>query len=161
MVIKGYALGSAPGVGNFGHAFVEIHDINSNRSRISRAGPSAPYPGGVSGALTNKKYNGITIVAGDTPSEKNIDNNQPGTEDLDSETLVDDFDEVMQSISEYNDGLNASGVGYQPRGPNSNSYAGTIFSLVTGRAASSEGETSYPGVNTDLSDAGRNGQDEK
>jgi RHS repeat-associated protein len=94
VILKANPIGKAPVVGTYGHAFVEYRDTETGETRISRAGPNAPYPGGSSDAVTNKAYEGIALEAIDTPATESIDYNQPGAVDVGT-TIVDaDIDEV-------------------------------------------------------------------
>jgi hypothetical protein len=144
--LKAYPLGSIPLAGKFGHAYVQYRDTNTGEVRISRAGPSQSYPGGASAAAINRGYDGVTIVAGDTPAKSNIDNGQAGTVTLSTVTLDVDIGNVKTKLGAFNASINNTKAEYLPRSQNSNTYAGDAFEYVTGQAPSNNSYISTPGL---------------
>lgn len=150
VALRANPIGRAPGVGTYGHAFVQYTDTETGESRISRAGPSAPYPGGSRDAITNRSFDGVNIEAIDTPAEQNIDFGQPGAVEVMSVTVEGDIGDVQSQLGTFNEQVNESQTPYQPRGPNSNTYAGDAFQHVTGQAPENDTDVSLPGLNNDI-----------
>ena len=150
IALKAYPIGNAPIVGKFGHAFVEYKDTETGETRITRGGPSGEYPGGASGAIMDSSYEGVNLVANDSPASVNVDFNQPGTETLSSVTVEATMGEVQKSVGAFNKGVNQAKIPYQPRGQNSNTYAGNAFEHLTGQEAKNTSEIALPALEKDL-----------
>ena len=148
--LKAYPIGSVPILGDYGHAFVEYEDIKTGEKRVSRAGPSSQYPGGASAAIADLGYEDVTISAQDTPAEVNIDSGQAGTIVVDTVIIDNDMKDVQSQLEEFNTEVNASDIEYQPRGMNSNTYAGDAYRDLTGREANEPDEFGLPGLDEDL-----------
>jgi RHS repeat-associated protein len=150
VTLRAYPIGSAPGVGTYGHSYVQYQDTETGETRISRAGPSAPYPGGSSDAIGDKAYDGVTVEAIDQPAADSIDNGQPGTVDVATATVDADISEVQSQLQSFNDDVNAAGAEYKPAGQNSNTYAGDAYQQVTGQAPVNNTDVKLPGLKNDL-----------
>lgn len=80
--LKAYPIGQAPIVGKYGHAFVEYRDTDTGESRITRGGPSQSYPGGASDAIMDSSFDGVNLIANDTPASESADFGEAGTKTL-------------------------------------------------------------------------------
>ena len=150
VALKAYPIGNAPIVGKFGHAFVEYKDTETGKTRITRGGPSGEYPGGASGAIMDSSYEGVNLVANDSPASVNVDFNQPGTVTLSSVTVEATMEEVQKSVGAFNKDVNQASIPYQPRGQNSNTYAGNAFEHLTGQEEKNTSEIALPALEKDL-----------
>jgi hypothetical protein len=150
VVLAGYQLGDGTGIGPYGHAFVIYKDLDTGEIRISRAGPDPAYSGGVSGAVTNSRDGNSVIVAVDTTVGGSVDAGQAGTTVLDSRIVPGAIGDVRANVDTFNERVNDQQIDYQPRGPNSNTYAGDLYENLTGDAPSNNTTVTYPGLTGDL-----------
>ena len=158
VVLQSYSIDTAPIQGDYGHQYILMRDTETGVTVISRAGPSSPYPGGVSGAITGSPSRGsdgrtVTLVTQMTPAAKSADSSASGTPlgrtvPGSATTLKEPIGAAMATLGKFNQSVDSAGITYQPRGTNSNAYAGTGYSVLTGRAAPTSG--SLPGSNVDL-----------
>lgn len=150
VVLAGYQLGDRMVVGPYGHAFVIYKDLDTGETRISRAGPDPAYSGGVSGAITNSRDGNSVIFAVDTTVGASVDAGEAGTTVLDSRIVPGPIGDVRANVDRFNEAVNDRQIDYQPRGPNSNTYAGDLYENLTGDAPTNNTAVSYPGLKGDL-----------
>jgi RHS repeat-associated protein len=150
-----YIIGNAPIQGDYGHQYVIMRDTNTGETVISRAGPSAPYDGGVFGAVSDSPStspNGsgnITIQTSMTPASQSVDYGQnskivPGS----TMTLKVSIGKAEATLSKFNQAVDSAKIAYTPRSNNSNAYASTAYQVLTGKVAPSLGV--LPGSNNSL-----------
>jgi hypothetical protein len=150
-----YIIGNAPIQGDFGHQYVIMRDTNTGETVISRAGPSAPYAGGISGAVSNSPSGNptgpgnVTIQTSMTPASKSVDAGQnarvvPGS----TTTLKKPIGKAEATLSKFNQAVDSAKIDYTPRSDNSNAYAGTAYQALTGKTAPSL--SVLPGSNNNL-----------
>jgi RHS repeat-associated protein len=148
IALRAYELGNAPIVGRYGHAYLLITDLDTGITYVSRAGPSAEYPGRSSAAAVNRSYKNVTVFADLTTfaeSSELREMQQHGISDEVVDTFIDprEIAEVLQDFGEYNQNVNDAEIPYRPRSTNSNSYATSSFEEVTGQEV--KGEQWLPG----------------
>jgi hypothetical protein len=152
-----YILGSAPFQGDYGHQYVYMKDTNTGESVISRAGPSEEYRTGLipSHAVSNAAESSatgkgnITIRTAMTPAAQSPDAGEnskvvPGS----TVTLKQDIGAVENKLSSFNKAVDSANISYRPQTTNSNAYASTAYSVVTGKPAPSM--QVLPGSNVNL-----------
>jgi len=149
--LEAYPLGSIPFKGQYGHAFVRYRNTDTGEARITRGGPSRPYPGGSSAAANDRTYGGVTVQAQDTPAHLSVDYNQPGTVVLQTVTIEADLmDAIKETVGQFDEEINAAGNPYAPMSINSNAYAGDAFKEITGREPVNNSDIDLPGMNDNL-----------
>ena len=153
VVLKAYPLGDILFRGEYGHSFVEYKDSDPNKGEayITRAGPSKSYSGNSIDVLVNKAYDDITIRAENTVATESTDYNQAGGVTVSTAIIKPDVNDVISEVDGYMDQVNASNISYQPRGPNSNTYAGDIYEMLTGEEPVNNTNLDLDGLDDDLS----------
>ncbi|PWW10574.1 MULTISPECIES: RHS repeat-associated core domain-containing protein [Pseudidiomarina] len=148
--LKAYPIGKAPIVGKYGHAFVEYRDTDTGKSRITRGGPSQSYPGGASDAIMDSSFEGVNLIANDTPASESADFGEAGTETLMSATVDKTMSEVTGQVQKLNSEVNGANIPYQPRGQNSNTYAGNAYQQLTGQKPVNNTDIALPALEKEL-----------
>lgn len=150
IVMKANPIGKAPMTGVYGHAFIQYRDTNTGETRISRAGPSAPYPGGASDAVKGKTFSGVNLITDDSVAKGSVDFNKPSAVDVQSVTVPDDIGVVTSQLKSFNDSVDKSNIPYNPKAQNSNTYAGDAFEAVTGVEPKNTTNVDLHGLKNDL-----------
>jgi len=150
VTLKAYPIGQAPIVGKYGHAFVEYRDTDTGESRITRGGPSKSYPGGASDAIMDSSFDGVNLIANDTPASESADFGEAGTETLMSTTVDKTMSEVTGQVQKLNSEVNGANIPYQPRGQNSNTYAGNAYQQLTGQKPVNNTDIALPALEKEL-----------
>lgn len=148
--LKAYPIGKAPIVGKYGHAFVEYRDTDTDESRITRGGPSQSYPGGASDAIMDSSFEGVNLIANDTPASESADFGEAGTETLMSATVDKTMSEVTGQVQKLNSEVNGANIPYQPRGQNSHTYAGNAYQQLTGQKPVNNTDIALPALEKEL-----------
>lgn len=128
---------------------------HTGETAISRAGPSAPYPGGASAAASGSAVRdpggtgNVTLRTALTPADKSADSNQGGQTVAGSTmTLKEPIGAAVATLQKFNNAVDSAKIDYKPRTDNSNAYAGTAYQVLTGQAPPSSG--TLPGSNVNL-----------
>lgn len=134
--LKGHQLES---LDDYGHAYVEIRDNITGDVWISRAGPSANYPGGLFAVMQDKGYTGITVQADVAVAYKQSSEYQQIEVKhrallLNKElvTLNRPITDVLKEFNNYAKAVTDTKTLYRPRSTNSNAYAFGAAQKVTG-----------------------------
>ncbi len=145
--LMAYKIGTAPIQGDYGHQYVHMRDTDSGVEMISRAGPSEPYPGGMSAvasgsAVDNTAGTGnVELVTSLTPASVSADsqNGKPlGSTVKGSLAIISgDIKQAAGKLQAFNNDVDSSSVAYKPTSTNSNAYAGTAYTVLTGKDAPS------------------------
>jgi RHS repeat-associated protein len=157
-----YIIGSVPIKGDYGHQYVVVRDTETGQAVISRAGPSSPYPGGLSAAAsgvsgsTATGANGrtITLVTEMKPAAQSTDSNPKTGEPLgttvpgSTTTIGGSFDDAKASLTTFNRSIDSANIAYRPTSTNSNAYAGTAYNVLTGKTPPSSSK--LPGSDVNL-----------
>lgn len=160
VALYGYRLGSALGVGNYGHSYVVMRDTVTGQSYTFRGGPTPGYAGGSAGAASDSasKNNGQTSVLTTQvdPSSASPDTKaggyaeqHGGAELLQSHTVDATLPNVVGQANAISGSLNAAGLEYQPRSVNSNYAAAVAYEAITDEDINNESvqkDTKYPGI---------------
>ncbi len=152
--LQSYIIGNAPIQGDYGHQYIYMRDTDTGATVISRGGPSAPYTGGVSGAVSNSPSQNaaggaVTIVTQMKPAAQSIDAGQGGKPVAGSTvTLKEPIGKAEDTLKVFNKAVDSANVPYTPRQDNSNAYAGTAYQVLTGRTAPSS--STLPGSEHNL-----------
>jgi uncharacterized protein RhaS with RHS repeats len=160
VALMGYQVGPPnPVTGTrYGHAFLAYKDSVTGETRISRAGalnpenPGRDYTGGSSGQTAGAILNtpdGSVVSAQDTNFRISAD--RPTRETgapvvIDAVQLPMSIDNYRDSVQEFNDGVNEMGSPYYPQTNNSNTYAGDVFEMLTGREPVNRSSIELPGL---------------
>ncbi len=151
--LQAYEIGSAPLVGEYGHAFLEYEDLTTGDVRYARAGPTTPgYPGGVIDAIRDRAFSGVNVEALDNDKSEQVDAGIPGTFEVNSFIIRGNMDELEAQFDKFNQTINDEDIPYKPRSQNSNTYAGDTYELVTGQEPDNNTDVRLPGLNNDLMD---------
>ncbi len=151
--LRSIPLRGVGGLLGYRHAYVVYRDTETGEERITRAGPSVPYEGASSGAVSNEpSANGATVLATDTPAGRSADRPEvnPGTRTLRTATVEMSFDEVRSKVGRFNEEINNAATPYQPQTNNSNRYAGDAFEMLTGVNVDANPPSNVPGMEGDL-----------
>lgn len=153
-----YILGHAPIQGDYGHQFVMMRDTDTGQIVISRGGPSSPYNGGSAAIISRSPVaapNGqgpIRLVTQMRPAETSVDADHgrplgapvPGSQ----VTISGPVGDAQATLGSFNRSVDSANIPYRPLSTNSNAYAGTAYSVLTGRPAPATGV--LPGSTVDL-----------
>jgi len=153
--LQSYIIGNAPFQGDYGHQYVYMRDTDTGETMISRAGPSAPYPGGSVAAVSGSPVRNpagpgnVTLITALTPASKSVDADQGGkTVAGSTTTLKEPIGAAAATLQKFNSAVDSAKVDYKPRTDNSNAYAGTAYQVLTGKTPPSSG--TLPGSNVNL-----------
>lgn len=140
--LRSYIIGHAPLQGDYGHQYVYIRDTDTGEAAISRAGPSAAYPGGSAAVVSRSPVkdpggNGnVTLVTALTPVAQSADSKdgaQLGSLVAGSSmTLKEPIGAAEATLSKFNSSVDAAKIDYKPLSTNSNAYANTAYQVLTG-----------------------------
>lgn len=148
--LQSYIIGNAPIQGDYGHQYVYLRDTDTGEVAISRAGPSAKYPGGIVDVLSGspvKNPSGtgyVSLITELKSAALSTDSNSkgvplgttvPGT----STMLKEPIGKAEATLQKFNKGVDSAKISYKPRSTNSNAYAGTAYGVLTGKTPPSSG----------------------
>ena len=145
--IRAYRLRGAPGFFRQGHAFVQYTDTETGETRISRAGPGTPGDGGHQRGF---------VSTDDRDAASSIDTREPNSRgieivDVADVTIPDDFADVKDRLSDFNDAVDSAQSPYDAFDNNSNTYSGDAFEAATGQdAPRNRSGIGLPGYANDL-----------
>jgi len=160
VALRAYLIGHAPIQGDYGHQYVYLRDTDTGEEMISRAGPSAKYPGGVSDVVSRSPVQdpggkgNVTLVTELGPASQSADANpntgQPlgSTVDGSQVTIPGSIGQAAATLQNFNNKVDAANIDYKPLSTNSNAYAGTAYAELTGKPAPSS--STLPGSDVNL-----------
>ena len=145
--LQAYKIGTAPIQGDYGHQYLHMRDTITGQEMISRAGPSAPFPGGASAVVSGSPVKApsgdgnVTLKTELAPASKSTDSNPQTGQPLGSiiegskVTIGGSLDAAASKVGSFNNKVDASNIDYKPLSTNSNAYAGSAYTELTGKAA--------------------------
>jgi RHS repeat-associated protein len=130
------------------HSFVRIDDLDRGQSFVARAGPSEPVGNfsGLSNVEQARKDAGLlemspksVFVLATPPQDASTahDSNHPGARAIAGTAVVvpGDTRQLLDRVANLNRNLNAAEIPYKAQTQNSNSYAVSLYSLITDKPA--------------------------
>jgi len=160
VALRAFTIGKAPIQGDYGHQYVHLRDTDSGVEMISRAGPSAAYPGGVSAVVSGSPVQdaggqgNVTLVTELGPAAKSTDADPSTGRPLGSTvagsqvTIPGNIEQAAAKLQNFNNKVDGAKIDYKPLSTNSNAYAGTAYSELTGKPAPSSSD--LPGSDVSL-----------
>jgi uncharacterized protein RhaS with RHS repeats len=147
--LGGYPL---PNAGGYGHTYVAYRDMKTGELRVSRAGSVPQYTGGSVAAVLNAPSGRSQVTAEDRPLAESIDRPSlnPGSVIVDTAIIPGNLEGVRSRLEAFNQRVNDADIPYRPQGPNSNTYAGDAYEMLTGQEPENNSEISFPGLPGDL-----------